>query len=123
MTITDTFLEEMAKAVNGESFTVPTYLAVATTQVTSISTEDTSLSGEIGTRGPLTGSRTDNVTTLSVVRSGTLVIDTTNGDDIRSSGLFDASSNGNFFTGVVHGGITQTTNFDIDFVYQLTTSR
>lgn len=123
MTIVDTFLNEQAKAINGESFVVPTHLAVATTVVTAIATTDTDLSGEIGTREALSGSRVDNVTSLSAVRSGADVQDTANGDEIKSSGIFSAITSGELLSGVVHGGITQTTNFDIEFVYDITVNR
>ena len=123
MTITDVDLIERTKAYNGESFTIPSHLAVATTVVTNIDTTDTSLSGEIGTRLELTGSRTNNVISLSAVRSGSIVQDGTNGDSIKSSGILSALTDGNLHAGVVHGGITQTTNFDIEFVYQITTGR
>lgn len=123
MTVVDTMLNEVAKSINGESFIIPSHLAVASTTVSAIATTDTSLSGEIGTRVELEGSRTSNVISFSGLRSGTDVVDTTNGDSIKSSGIFDQVTSGELLIGVVHGGITQTTNFDIDFVYEVTVNR
>lgn len=123
MTLTDNFLVEMAKALAEESYTVPSHLAFATTEVASIATTDTALSGEIGTREALSKSRSDKSITFTAMRSGTDVIDTTNGDELESSGFLNASTNGTFLWGITHPGITQTTVFDLEWEVQIDVRR
>ncbi|GAF76467.1 unnamed protein product [marine sediment metagenome] len=122
MTITDTFLEEITKSINNESYVFPAYLAVASTQVTAIETNATVLSGEFGDRDLLTGSRVTNVVNLSAINSGATITNP-DGTNIGSSGLMSVITSGVLLTGVTHSGITQTTNFDIKFEYKITTNR
>jgi len=123
MTTTDNQLIEGAKALAGESYSTASYLAVATTEVANILVTDTALAGEIGTREALDITRTSNSVDFTAIRSGADVIDTSNGDDIKSSGTMTASSGGILLSGATHGGITQTTNFDLEFIYQQTVDR
>lgn len=126
MTITDTTLNEVAKAIANESFLVPNYLATGTTIVTSINTTDTSLSGETGDRIALTGSRTNNEIEFTATRSASDVVDTTNGDAIKSSGLHNtdtAATSDPLLFGVVHAGITQSTDYDLEFIYTVRVQR
>ena len=124
--ITDNFLYEMSKILNGDSYLIPAYMAVGTTDVANILSTDTSLSGEIGTRKILTSTRSDNATEFSAIRSSTDVEDTTNGDDLESTGLFNnltQSTTEKLLTGVPLSGITQTTTFDIEFLTNIRFNR
>ncbi len=119
--VTDTFLINSAKAANSEAYRVASYLTVATAVVTDIATDATALEGEVGTRVALTGSRSGTVGTLSGIRSGVDVVDTANGDDLNSSGLSSYAvadtSTDDLFVGVITAGVTQTTNFDLEYIY------
>lgn len=122
MTITDTFLEELAKALSSESYSVPTHNVVATTVVTTIDITDTTLSGIIGTADSVTNVRDTNVVTFTALRSGTSVVDTIAGDYLASAGLFTAASGGTLLTGVTLTEL-HTTSFDIQFDWELNINR
>jgi len=117
MAIQDNMLINISKAINSESYDVPSYLTVATTAVTSIDTDATSLTGEIGTRVAFTGSRLGKQLTLSGIRSGAVVIDNINGDDLQTSGGSATLAGDDLQLAIIHSGITQTTNFDLEFNY------
>lgn len=121
-TITDSLLNNIAKAMNGETFKIFDYLSVATTEVTAIDTTSTSLDGEIGTRIGTSYSRTDNTVTVTALRSGVDVIDTVNGDILYTSGL-NGDLTDELLTGTIHAGVTQTTDYDIQFEYTFTFGR
>jgi len=121
--ITDTFLQEVAKHINGETGTIPSHLAVATGSVTEINPTDTALTGEIRTRESLSSVRTVNDVSFTAISSGADVVDTSNGDAITNAGIFNASSGVSLFEGVVLTGITQTTNFDIEYDFTVQTRR
>lgn len=123
MTLTDNFLIEVAKSLNSESYEVPGYLAVGTTEVVSIETADTTLSGEIGDREALTNARSDKTITFTAIRSGADVIDTTLGDSLESSGFLTEATDGIFLWGIPHSGITQTTSFDLEWEIQFEVRR
>jgi len=123
MTVTNILLKEITKAINSESYIVPAYIAVATTEVASINTTDTVLSGEIGARMSTANTRTDNNLVMSAIRTSASVVDTANGDDIKTTGLFDTTSGAYLLTGVVVSGVTHTTNFDIEIEFGLTVDR
>jgi len=115
--INDYQLEQNAKALNGESFEIPDYLAVGTSL--NILASDTVLEGEIGSRVLLTGARTSNAVSFSAIRTGAVLVSAT-GDTLRASALMTASTGGFINTSATHSGILQTTNFDVEFVYTLT---
>lgn len=121
--ITDTFLTQVAKAINSESYTVPNYLAVGTGTVTSVGTTDTALTGEIGTRASVTGSRANAQVLFSGIRSSTAVLNTTNGDAITNAGLLNGTSAGTLMIGEVISGLTQTTAFDVQFDWYIEVQR
>ena len=123
MTVTNTFLNELAKAINGESYLTASHIVAGSTDVSTIDTSDTTIQGELGSRISTSGSRTDNNVEFSAIRSGAVVIDTTNGDDINSAGLLTAETGGELLSGITLGGVTQTTNFDIEFIFDLTVER
>jgi len=122
MTIINSFLNNMAKASVGESFDTLTHLLVGTTEVTSIDVADTALEGEIGTRASLTRSRVNNTSSFTAIRSGTDVIDTTNGDNLRSVGADIAATGNDLQLGVVIDEL-QTTAFDIEFQFDVSFNR
>jgi hypothetical protein len=122
--INDKYLEQCARAFNGESFSKPTHLLVSTNDITLSSTlATTAITGEIGTRGALTSDRDDNVVTFNFLRSGVNVINTATGDDIKTIMLLTAVTGGDIMTGLNVGGLLQTTNFDIDIDWQIRWTR
>jgi len=126
MTVTDTHLEEVAKAVNQESAIFPNYQARGTTDIDSVNNDDTTISGEIGTRQPLTGVRTSNEIEWTAIFSGANVQDTINGDAYGSVGVFNTDTQSTSDTlqiGVAVNGVLQTTNFDIEVITNIRYSR
>ena len=124
--ITDTHLNELAKAANQESAIFPNYLARGTTDITAVNTDDTTIDGEIGTREDLTGVRTANVVEWSGIFSGADVQDTSNGDDIGSVGVFNTITSATtdpLQIGVAVNGVLQTTNFDVEVITNITYNR
>jgi hypothetical protein len=121
--ITDYFLNEVAKGINNETFVVPAYQAVGTGSVTAINTTDTALTGEIGSRIALSGTRTNNSITFSGTRSGASVLDSTSGDTLTNVGILAVATSGTLLQGVVIGTITHTTSFDIEFTNSITVNR
>lgn len=123
MTVVNKLLNDVAKALNSESFDVPAYASFATSNVDAIVATDTSLSGEIGTRVALTKSRTDNALSLTGVRSGANVVDTTNGDILESTGINAAATGTDLQAGIVLNTITHTTAFDIEILSNIEVNR
>ena len=113
MTILNNFANEMAKAANNESFVVISHHVEGTATVTP-DVSDTALTGEIGTRDSVTGSRTLNTIEFSSIRLSTDVVDTTNGDNLKGFGIFSADTGGTIFIENEIAGILQTTNFDFE---------
>lgn len=119
MTVTDTFLNELAKHINDEASNMPNYLAVGTTEVTNIATTDTAIAGEIGTRVLLTKFRANNEIETSAIRSAAVVENTVDGDALNSAGLFNTitqSTTDLLLTGIAVNGVLQTTNFDVEYI-------
>jgi len=115
MTVMNIWLEEMAKSANGESFVYPGFDAVSTDGITTDVT-DTSLDGEIGTRLTLTGTRVDNQVQWSGLRLSTDVVDTSNGDTLRSLGMLSATSSGTLLTEQSPFQLLHTASFEIEFI-------
>ena len=115
MTVMNNYLEELAKANNGESHVYPGFDAVSTTAITTDVT-DTVLDGEIGNRLTLTGTRVDNQVSWSGLRLSTDVVDTSSGDTLRSIGMLSDSSGGTLFTEQSPFQILHTTSFEIEFI-------
>lgn len=113
--ITDYQLTEMAKALNNEADTVSNYLAVGTGSLSSFDATQTSVTGEVGSRILLTKARSGNIVTFSATRSGASVINTSTGDSITNAGTFNGASSGTVLIGEIINGVTQTTNFDVEF--------
>ena len=121
MTVTNTWLENMAKVLNAESYNIPTFNIVATTNVASIDITDTTLSGIIGTGVDFDSARVSNITSFTAIRSGTDVI-TGTGDTLKSAGMSTANLSGSLMAGVVIDEL-QTTAFDLEFVWDITANR
>jgi len=121
MTVTNEWLNNIAKVLNAESYSIPTDNIVATTVVASIDITATTLSGIIGTGVDFTSARTDNITSYTAIRSGTDVISGT-GDSLKSAGMSTANLSGTTFAGVVIDEL-QTTAFDLEFVWDITANR
>jgi len=124
MTITNTYLNNAAAAMAGESHVYPNYLLVSTdSTITAIGTQDTALSGEIGTRIQTGNIRTGRTIRYNAIRSPADVVDGTNGDQIYAAGLSSASAGVDFHMGMPLGILTHTTNFSIEFDFGVLTDR
>lgn len=122
--ITDTFLRNSARAMAGESHVYPNYLLTSTSEaLVSIGTQATSLPDETGDRLPLTTTRTGRQLNYVATRTPAFVVDGTNGDRITAAGLSSASSGTDLHAGFVIGGITHTTNFNIEFDFGILVDR
>lgn len=118
--ITDVFLQEIAKAINGESFTSPTHTAFSGSVITPDPT-DTSLPTELD-RSATSGSRTTNEVTFTGIRSSATATPTT-GDYINTVALFSASSGGNLFIEATAPNILHTDLFDLEVEATVTIER
>ena len=119
---TDQFLNEIAKAFNAESFVYPSYMLVSTDSAYTPAVTDTSVPGEVGSRFSITRSRSNNVVTISGIRSGA-VVTSTSGDVLYAYGDNSAISSGTL-TGVASlPSLTHTTSFDLEFQNQITVNR
>lgn len=119
--INDNFLVELAKALAGESYVVPTYLAFGSSVLTESATS-TSLSGEFGSRVAVTDSRALNVVTFNGLRSGASV-STSAGDTLNGMALFSSSSGGTILTNTALSSIIHSTAYDIEVDSVITISR
>lgn len=120
--ITNDFLNNVAKAIAGESFNTIEYFSVGETAMT-IAPSTTVLTDEVGTRIVASPSRTTNVIEFTGTRSGTDVVDTVDGDIIATFGTNLASGGSDLQSGVSVAGVTHTTAFDIDFIVTVTVNR
>lgn len=119
--ITDTLLQNVAKALNSESHTVPTYLAVTVATDFTATPTSTDIGTEVGSREALTSSRIDAVTSYTAIRSGAVV--TPGGDILTGMGLFSASTGGDLEITVPLPDVSHTDAFDIEFNVELTVGR
>ena len=115
MTILNNEINESAKAFNGESRVTPSHMGFTETSLT-IDVADTSLTGEIGSRITLTGSRSLNTVELVGLRLSTDVVDTSNGDDLKGQATFSASTSGTMLIEDNIAGLLHTKNFDVEFI-------
>lgn len=120
-TITDNFLQEIAKLLNSESASLPTHLGFGAGTVV-ISPTMTALSDEIGTRVSTSNSRVLEVVTFNGVRTGASLV-STDGDTLKSVGLFTASTDGLLESAVSLPDLLQTTDYDLDVDFEFTVSR
>lgn len=117
--ITDLFLNEIAKNINGESSSAPSHCAFSSTVITPDAT-DTSLAQEWD-RSSATGSRVSNVVTLTAIRSGAIASST--GDAINALGLFTAASGGTLLAEATVPNILHSDTFDLETEWRITVSR
>lgn len=99
----------------GDSYTYPAWLLVSTdTSLTAVASTATSLSGEVGSRMPITATQTGREVNYAGTRTPAAVIETTSGDTLTAAGLSSASSGTDLHVGAPVAAITQTTNFNIE---------
>jgi len=122
MTLQDKYLEETAKALSNESYSLPSHVAISN-QDSSVGVTANSLTNEIGSRLASNSNRNDDTVSYEAVRSSTDVVDTTNGDTIEEIGFFDASSGGDMLTFDDIPSIEQTIDFDVDITKNVTPER
>jgi hypothetical protein len=118
--ITDNFLNTIAGWVNGETATIPSFVAWSSSAITPAGT-DTSLPSEYTTRTSASGTRTLNATTFNSTRLSTLA--TSTGDYINSLGLLTASTAGTLYAEALVPSILHTTTFDLEVDWTITVSR
>lgn len=106
------FLEEVAKAINSESFVVPSHQAFSTTDLT-LDPAMTSFDGEVEDRSASSASRVQNVVTVTGIRSGTEV-SSFSGETLYETALFSAASSGVLLAMQGLPAILQTTSYDIE---------
>jgi hypothetical protein len=120
--IPDVFLNEIAKAINSESFVVPAYLAFGTDTLSALSS-DTSLAGETGSRVLVTKSRSGNTISHNGLKTGASITSST-GTVLYSSALFSASTSGVLCSEIpITAGLTHTTAFDIEVDWNIIINR
>lgn len=119
MVLTDLYLNTVAD----NSSTLSNYGSVSTSTDVESDPTVTSLDGEIGSRSSLSSSVTDNVLSLSFIRSGASVVNTAGGDSLTAVALFDNLTGGDIHQLVTLPSLLHTTSFDIEFETQLTFGR
>lgn len=119
--ITNNFLNETAKALAGESYVVPTFMAFGSTVITP-NAASTVVTGEIGDRYALSDSRSNAIVTWSGIRTGADVA-TSSGDTLNAIYMLSASTGGTLFSENTLSSIIHTTAFDIAVDYAVTVSR
>jgi hypothetical protein len=120
MTVTDDFLEEVMKAVNGESYATPEYVSWSSDAIT-IDPTASSLTGEYGSRNGTTNVRSGTGLTLSVVKTGATVGSA--GERINSMGLFSTSTAGIIMSQALVSSLLQTSDFDVELDWVITAQR
>lgn len=124
MTIQNNYLTNVAKAINQESFSVPTHHGVTDDDSFTMSNTLSGLTGEIGSRNEATSSRNSQTIVYNSLRVGVSdVVDTVNGDTLEGAALFDAISSGNVQIAITLPGTLQTQDFDLEFDYEVTFER
>ena len=119
--ITDTFLSELAKDLNGESALVPSWLAFGSDVIVP-NAGSTDLAGDYTERFALTGSRSSNSVTVSGIRLATDVL-SSSGDVLNAAALFSASSGPTLLAETTLSSILQTSAYDIEIDWKITFSR
>ena len=109
--ITNKFKELIAKAINGEGFTAPTYLAWGDDN-TAPTGGDTALGSELERN--LKDSNIQQNNTVEIV--GTLLTTELVGSTIKEAGLLNASSGGDLFIRNVFPDIEKTNQFEISTI-------
>ena len=121
MTLTDNLLDDMAKTLNGETYTKPSHVAWSSTAIT-VDPTDTTLSGEFGDRTTITSARTNNEVTFSGVRTGASVASST-GERLNSMGLFNSSASGTLHAEALVTSVLHTSDFDVELDWVIKVNR
>lgn len=122
--INDEYLIDIAKALNGETVTNVSYVGFGSTSMT-ITPTLTSIDGELLPRSSSTNSRDaspGNVFEAQGTKSGSSITSPT-GVYLYSAALFNASTSGTPRAVVSLPGLLQTTNFDVETIWDITISR
>lgn len=123
MPITDDLLEEVAKALAGESYSRSSHQAYTEEVSPSYDGSEDSLSGEFGSRNSVSTSRNGSTVTVTALRVGAGdIVDSANGDTLTGTALFDASSAGQVMLIEELPQINHTEAFDISFEWTLEVS-
>lgn len=115
--IQDKQLEQLARALNGESSVVIGEVAYSE-DPTPANSNVSNFGSEVGNRTGVTRSRTGNELLVETTRSATDVVDTVNGDNLRRVMFVDNGSDAPLvlasFPGILH-----TTSFDLSIQLEL----
>ena len=122
MVVNDNLRYALAKALNGESYDIPSHLGVGEGTIIASPTLS-ALSEEVGDRIATSKSRSNEVVTFNAVRSGAEVAATDTGDTLKCSGLFTAITGGDLMVNNELPSVLHTIDFDLDFDYAFTISR
>lgn len=119
--IMDTFLNNIAKWINGESASIISHTAYTSTVITPATT-DTSVqfSGEYD-RTTASGTRNLNEVSFNSVRSGAIA--SSGGDTINTVGLFNAGTGAELLAEATVPSLLHTTDFDVESDWVITIQR
>lgn len=118
MVLNDNFLDDVADSITGFISHFGITESVFTPDPT-----DTTLPGELAGRVTTSTSKSGVEITFTGTRSSAVVLDTTNGDDWKGIGWFNASTSGDLEAAISTTGILQTTNFDVEVQLKVTPRR
>ena len=120
--LTDNFLVDIAKYLNGESSELITHLALSSTAITPSAT-DTSIPGQLGSRISVSNSRSSTLPTVTFngIRSGAVA--STSGDYLNLGALFTASSSGTLMAEALIPSVLHTTDYDFEVDWSITVGR
>ena len=120
--LTNNFLLDITKYLNGEVGELITHLAFSSDAITPGAT-DTSVSGQLGSRISISNSRssTEPIVTFSGLRSGAVA--SSSGDYINLGALFTDASMGTLMAEAVVPSILHTSDFDFEVDWSVTIGR
>lgn len=121
MVVLNNMLNEMAQALAGSSYVLPSYLAFGSDTL-SISVSDSAITGEIGSRSATTNSTASASVTFNAIRTGASVASSA-GESLNAAYLISASSGGTLLSELTLPSLLHTTNFDIDTDWSFTFQR
>ena len=115
MTIRNILYEQLARALNNESFETINYITFSNESQAPVNRETATLSGEIGPRVEVVSSRNGRNISFRGMRSGAEVIDIANGDVIKAVSAALLEEGDNHAVTIDIGEINHTVNFDYEF--------
>lgn len=121
MTVTDSFLNEVAESFVTGTIPVPSHVGFSNGTSIIVDPTSTSLQGEFGSRVAVTSNNTLNETTFSGIRSGAAA--SSSGDSLNSFGLFTASSSGVLCAQAIITNLLQTSDFDVEVEWVIKAER